>query len=48
MTDGKVTISVHHGTLGLKKVVLEGTGEIALRQPALLKEGESKEFDMVK
>ncbi|HMH34923.1 MAG TPA: GH116 family glycosyl-hydrolase, partial [Puia sp.] len=41
---GKITISVHNGGLALKSVEIKGLGELKLKQPVVLKEGNSKEF----
>jgi non-lysosomal glucosylceramidase len=45
---GKLTITVRSGTLALKTMVLEGLGEVSLRQAVVLKEGGSKEFTIEK
>ena len=40
----KAIISVHYGNLSLKKFVIKGVGEVEIKQPLKLAEGDSKEF----
>ena len=42
--DKKIIISVHYGTLRLKKIEMKQTGVIELKEPIVLKDGDSKEF----
>ena len=43
---GKVVISVHYGNLLLKKLVIKGVGELDIKQPVKMAEGDSKEFSL--